>query len=176
MTAAGSHNIRRHITSTNLLRDHANGAYRRVQPDINFRRQFSVFSHFADLSHPCGSCTTLLSPRFVTRFSPSRSSLPVCNAHSWADAVPRGSVQHVFSPTGADPNPALNRAAVPRRRAKNALSLCVGRDYVAAHPAVPQLSGNAGLCRKPYNRGHPHISSWDVSRGVLQNWRDHVTV
>jgi transposase len=25
--------------------------------------------------------------------------------------------------------------------------LCVGRDYVAAHPRSPQLSGNAGLCR-----------------------------
>ena len=30
--------------------------------------------------------------------------------------------------------------------------LCVGRDYVAAHPRSPQLSGNAGLCR--------HILSW----------------
>jgi len=28
------------------------GRYRRMQPDINFRRQFCVFSHFADLSHP----------------------------------------------------------------------------------------------------------------------------
>jgi len=28
------------------------GRYRRVQPDINFGRQFCVFSHFADLSHP----------------------------------------------------------------------------------------------------------------------------
>lgn len=28
------------------------GRYRRVQPDINFRRQFCVFSHFADLFHP----------------------------------------------------------------------------------------------------------------------------
>ena len=28
------------------------GRYRRMQPDINFRRQFCVFSHFADLSRP----------------------------------------------------------------------------------------------------------------------------
>jgi len=27
------------------------GRRRRVQPDINFRRQFFVFSHFANLSH-----------------------------------------------------------------------------------------------------------------------------
>ncbi len=28
------------------------GRDRRVQPDINFRRQFCVFSHFTNLSHP----------------------------------------------------------------------------------------------------------------------------
>ena len=28
------------------------GRHRRVQPDINLRRQFCVFSHFTNLSHP----------------------------------------------------------------------------------------------------------------------------
>src|ERR1700686_5516463 len=66
------------------------GRDRRVQPDLNFRRQFFVFSHVTNLSHPYRSCTTLLPPRFATVFSLSRSSLPRCNAHSWGDfSAPR---------------------------------------------------------------------------------------
>ncbi len=70
----------------------------RVQFDINFRRQFWVVSYFTHLFHPHDSRTTLLYPRLAIAVSPIPNSSPGCNAHSWGDAVPRGFVQHVFSP------------------------------------------------------------------------------
>jgi transposase len=50
--------------------------------------------------------------------------------------------------------------------------LCVGRDYVAAHPRSPQLSGNAGLCRHILS-GHL-FSRLGMFSGRLQWGEDHV--
>jgi transposase len=50
--------------------------------------------------------------------------------------------------------------------------LCVGRDYVAAHPRSPQLSGNAGLCRHILS-GHL-FSRLGMFSARLQWGEDHV--
>src|SRR5450755_40896 len=85
-------------TSTNLARSRERGDIAACSLISIFEGNFASSPTSLTCPTPHGSCTTLLSPRFATGFSPSRTSLPGCNAHSWGDAVPRGSVQHVFSP------------------------------------------------------------------------------
>ena len=133
------------------------GRDRRLQPDINFRRRFASSRTSPTCPTPYRSCTILLSPRFATAFSPSRSSLPSCNAHSCGDAVPRGSVQHVFSPPARDQNPALNPAA--SCRAAGLKTLCV----IPATGLFRQLRG-AGCI------------SWRIAGSWVPDWLNNESV